>query len=59
MPLLMDVLILIGDLTASESFSERTFYIENDFFTTLKNILGFASLGKVELGLLSARNDQT
>ena len=59
MPLLMDVLILIGDLTASDNFSERTFYTENDFFTTLKTILGSPALGMVEFGLLSSGDDQT
>jgi len=55
----MDVLILIGDLTASDNFSERTFYTENDFFTTLKTILGSPALGMVEFGLLSSGDDQT
>lgn len=52
MQLLMDTLVVIGDLTASESFSERTFFVDFDLFTSLRTILNSPALGKVSQMLL-------
>lgn len=47
MQLLMDTLVVIGDLTASESFAERTFFVDFDYFSCLRTILNSPALGKV------------
>ena len=44
----MDTLVVIGDLTASESFSEETFFVQNDLFKILKSVLSSPIIAKIE-----------
>ena len=46
--LLMDVLVVIGDLTASESFTESAFFVQNDLYSVLNNILASPIIAKIE-----------
>lgn len=44
----MDTLVVIGDLTASESFSEETLFVQNDLFKILKSVLNSKIIAKIE-----------
>ena len=47
-PLLMDTLVVIGDLTASEGFKETTFFVENNLFSILKTCLDSPAISSLE-----------
>ena len=44
----MDTLVVIGDLTASESFTESSFFVQNDLYKILKNVLASSVISKIE-----------
>ena len=46
--LLMDTLIVIGDLTASERFSESAFFVDNNMFSVIKTALTSKTIGLSE-----------
>ena len=43
--LLMDTLIVIGDLTASERFSESAFFVDNNMFSVIKTAITSKTIG--------------
>ena len=47
-PLLMDTLVVLGDLTASDSFQEIVLFIDNNLFSVLKNALESATISSLE-----------
>ena len=47
-PLLMDTLIVLGDLTASNSFEEVVLFVDNNLFKVLKNALESAAISSLE-----------
>ena len=44
----MDTLVVIGDLTASESFSEAILFVQNDLFKVMKSVLTSPVINKIE-----------
>ena len=47
-PLLMDTLVVLGDLTASDSFKEIVLYADNNLFAVLTNALESATISSLE-----------
>ena len=43
----MDTLIVIGDLTASENFSEAAFVVHNNLFRVLHMVLTCPAIAKI------------
>ena len=52
----MDTLVVIGDLTASESFPEGAFFVDNNLFSVLRNALESASISALENFNMSSGN---
>lgn len=46
--LLMDTLVVLGDLVASEYFTESVLFVENDFYRVLYQVLQSALIEKIE-----------
>ena len=47
-PLLMDTLVVLGDLTASDSFKESVLFADNNLFSVLTNALESATISSLE-----------
>lgn len=51
-PLMMDTLVVIGDLTASENFHEAIFFVDNNLFAVLRNALDSPSISSIESSIV-------
>ena len=46
-PLLMDTLVVLGDLTASDNFQESVLFVDNNLFNMLRNALDSAAISSL------------
>lgn len=58
LPLLMDTLVVIGDLTASQCFTESSFFADNDMFKVLKTVMASPAIAKIEPVFNSASDNK-
>ena len=57
--LLMDTIVVIGDLTASESFSESAFCVENDLFKTLMQVIRSPTITLMDKQTINLNSERT
>ena len=58
LPLLMDSLVVLGDLVASEYFNESLLFIEYDLYSILRRVLNSNIVGSIEPAMVNLNSER-
>ena len=58
LPLLMDSLVVLGDLVASEYFNESLLFIEYDLYSILRRVLNSHIVGSIEPAMVNLNSER-